>query len=195
MPSFTRCMLLFAGLGLAVHAGAQALPAATGPGNYLAVGGGISLFQADYGKRDIAGAVFFADVHPNWRWGVEGEARYLRLNADEDVNETNYLIGPRYVFRPYGFRRTGLRPYVKFLVGTGKITFPFKYEEGRFFTYAPGGGVELPLGSTISLRLVDFEYQVWPDFVTYGQLRPYGVSTGISIRFNAADRAPHGLKH
>lgn len=168
--------------------GAQALPTATGPGSYVAVGGAASVFQADYGQRYIGGITAYADLNPTWRYGIEGEARFLRYRTSEDVTETNYLIGPRAALR-FG----PLRPYVKFLVGDGKITLPFHYAQGSFFTYAPGGGAEYMLGDRLAIRVIDVEYQFWPSF-PYGNLHPYGVSAGISFRLNSVSRLPSGRR-
>ena len=35
--------------------------------------------------------------------------------------------------------------------------------------------------SRFLIRILDFEYQVWPGF-TFGTLHPYGLSTGLSYR-------------
>jgi hypothetical protein len=169
-------------LGYAVHA--QNIPTAKGPGSYLSIGGEVSAFQADYGQRVLGGGVLFADLNPTWRIGLEGEARYLRFNTSEDVTETNYLAGPRVMLRP-----GPLRPYVKFLIGAGKITLPFHYAQGTFLSYAPGGGADYLLNDRLTIRLIDFEYQMWPGF-PFGELRPYGLSAGISFRLNPVEHAP-----
>jgi opacity protein-like surface antigen len=163
---------------------AQNIPTAKGPAAYVAVGGELSAFQADYGQRVIYGGVLFADVNPTWRIGFEAEARYLRFNTFENVTETNYFAGPRVMLWP-----GPLRPYVKFLVGAGKITLPVHYAEGTFLAYAPGAGVDYILNDRWTIRVVDLEYQIWPDF-TYGQLHPYGISTGISFHLNPAEHIP-----
>ena len=181
-------VLLCAGV-LALLAGrqgmAQAVSTASGPGSYVAVGGGVSDFQADYGKRDIAGGFVYADVNPQWRVGLEGEARFLRYHTFEDVTESNYLGGLRVaILHP---RR--LQPYAKFLAGMGKITLPFNYAHGTFLTYAPGAGLDVALNDHVTLRAVDLEYQHWPQFA-YGPLSPYGISAGVSIRLNPVSRYP-----
>jgi hypothetical protein len=165
---------------------AQALPTASGPGSYVAVGGGVSAFQEDYGQKVIAGTTVFADVNPTWRYGLEGEARYLRYRTDESVTETNYLAGVRVqLWKP----SSRIRPYAKFLAGVGEISFPFHYATGSYLAYAPGGGIEYALGDRWTVRAADFEYQMWPNF-TYGELKPYGVTAGISFRINGVDRYP-----
>jgi hypothetical protein len=166
---------------------AQAVPTATGPGSYIAVGGGASLFQADYGKRVIDGFTGYADVNPTWRYGLEAEVRVLNHHTSEDVSERNYLIGPRVAVAGFG----PFRPYAKFLIGDSRIEFPFRYAQGSYLTYAPGGGLEYMLGDRLAIRIIDAEYQFWPSF-TYGSLHPYGVSAGISFRLNRVKRLPDG---
>lgn len=158
---------------------AQDIPAAIGPGSYVAAGVGVSAFQVDYGQRIDGGYVAFVDVHVTWRYGLEAEARSLRFHTDEDVTQRTYLAGPHvYVWKP-----GRMRPYVKFLVGQGHMVFPFKYATGNYLALAPGGGVDFMLNSVVSIRAIDVEYQDWPGF-TYGHLHPYGVSAGIVIRLN-----------
>jgi hypothetical protein len=168
---------------------AQALPTATGPGSYIAVGGGGSIFQTDYGQRAVGGLTAYADLNPIWRYGIEGEARFLRFRTSEQVTQTSYLIGPRVSLR-FG----PVRPYVKFLVGDGKIVLPFHYAQGSFLSYAPGVGVEYMLGDRFAVRIFDVEYQFWPGF-PYGELHPYGISAGISFRLNAVSRFPKPTGH
>jgi opacity protein-like surface antigen len=168
---------------------AQSLPTASGEGGYTAVGGGGSLFQIDYGRRDLGGLVAYADINPVWRYGIELEARTLRYRAVEDVTEASYMVGPRISLRP-GSR---LQPYAKFLIGDGRITLPYRYATGSFLAYAPGGGVDYQLTDRIGIRIVDFEYQMWPAF-TYGQLCPYGIGAGVNFRLNSVKRFPNGVR-
>jgi hypothetical protein len=167
---------------------AQAVATATGPGSSLVIGGGVTDFQVDYGHRDVSGGLIYADVNPQWRFGLEGEARFLRWNTAERVTESNYIGGARVAFlRP----RWRLQPYGKFLAGMGKITLPFGYAHGTFLAYAPGAGLDVAVNDRVSIRAFDFEYQHWPQFA-YGPLSPYGVSMGISVRVNPVIRYPHG---
>jgi hypothetical protein len=168
---------------------AQVVPAATGPEAYVAVGAGLSAFQSVYGQRDIAGGVIFADVHPEGRFGLEGEARFLRYHTFEDVNETNYIGGIRFVV----FDVRHVEPYVKFLAGMGKITLPFGDAHGSFLDYAPGAGLDLALNHSVTLRMIDFEYQHWPQF-TFGSFSPYGISSGIRVRMTPIAWIPHVVR-
>ncbi|WP_142988427.1 hypothetical protein [Granulicella rosea] len=155
----------------------QALPAAVGPGSYITVGVTASAYESDYGKRLLGGGAVFLDAHVYRRIGVEAEARDLRLHSDLGIHERTYMVGPKYSFLPHR-----VRPYVKFLVGRGEFDFPYGYAKGSYVALAPGGGLDWKLGKTpVFIRVIDVEYQLWPGF-TYGQLKPYGVSSGVAIR-------------
>ncbi len=167
-------LLLFAGLR---PAAAQADAAGLGPGSYLQIGAAFSDFQVDYGQRYIQGGSIFVDAHLYRRIGAEVEARNFRYNEDAGTHETTYLVGPRLSVFP---RR--LRPYVKLLAGRGQFYFPYGYAKGSYLVVAAGAGVDWhPRGSRLSLRLIDFEQQDWPNF-SFGALHPYGISTGLALR-------------
>lgn len=165
-------------------ANAQARPTATGPGASVAVGGGFSLFQSIYGQRNLGGGFVFADLAPHWRFDMEAEARVLHLHNSEALTESNYLMGPRVLLRP-----DGLQPYAKLLVGDGHISMPFGYGHGDFFAVVPGAGVDLALNDFVNVRVIDIEYQLWQRF-PYGTMRPYGISTGFSVRLTPIVRLP-----
>ncbi len=72
---------------------------------------------------------------------------------------------------------------MKLLVGNGNFYFPYNYAKGSYFVLAPGAGIDMQVGhSKFILRLIDVEYQDWPQF-SFGPMHSYGVSTGISYRF------------
>jgi hypothetical protein len=167
----------------------QVVPSAVGPGAFVAVGGGASGFQAVYGRRDLVGGFVYADVQPRWRWGFEGEARFLRFHTSEGVNETDYLAGMRSVL----FHFHGLEPYGKFLAGSGQITLPFYNGHGSFLAIAPGGGLDIALSEYVTVRAIDFEYQYWPQF-PFGAFSPYGISSSIRIRVTPLARVPEGVR-
>jgi len=162
-------------------ANAQALPTASGPGAYVAVGGTYSDFESDYGSQSIKGASVYVDANFVWRYGLETEARRMDYpNFGE--RESTLLAGPR-----WSFRRKGIVPYVKVLAGGGRFDFPYGFGYGNYFVVAPGAGVDLRVGQKIRVRLVDFEYQDWPGF-SYGSLHPYGLSAGISFQVLGSSR-------
>ena len=183
-------MIMTAVLGGGVRqASPQVVPSAVGPGAYVAVGAGVSAFQAVYGQRDLAGGFLYADVHPQWRVGFEGEARFLRYHTSEDVTESNYIAGIR--VRVLHAHR--LEPYTKFLAGMGKITLPFGNAHGSFLAYVPGAGLDVAVSHNVSVRAIDFEYQHWPQF-PYGSFSPYGISTGIRVRVTPLARIPQSVR-
>jgi hypothetical protein len=156
---------------------AQAIYTADGPGTYVSVGVTASGFESDYGKRLLGGASVFIDANLYRRIGVEIEARQSRFHTDEDLRESTYLAGPK--ISTHG--RTW-RPYGKLLVGRGEFNFPFNYASGSYFVIAPGAGLDWRVrNSRWMVRLVDFEYQEWPQF-SFGSIHPYGASAGISFR-------------
>jgi hypothetical protein len=168
---------------------AQVVPSATGPGAYVAVGTGVSGFQAVYGQRYLGGGLIYADVHPQWRVGFEGEARFLRFHTSERVTESNYLGGLHILV----LRTHDVELYTKFLVGMGRITFPFDQAHGSFLAYVPGGGVDIALNHYVTLRAIDFEYQHWPQF-PFGSFSPYGISSGIRVRVSPISLVPQSVR-
>jgi hypothetical protein len=168
---------------------AQVVPSAVGPGAYVAVGTGVSGFQAVYGQRDLGGGLIYADVHPQWRVGFEGEARFLRFHTSEHVTESNYLGGVHILV----LRSHDVELYTKFLVGMGRITLPFDQAHGSFLAYVPGGGIDIALNHYVTLRAIDFEYQHWPQF-PFGSFSPYGISSGIRVRVSPISFVPQSVR-
>ena len=172
--------LLCALLGAAaLSARAQVAPAATKSGLSLSAGGLGSVFQPDYA------GTYVAQTSPNRLYGVgayfdlkfsrwvqlEGEARWLRFNQYQGINENSYLIGPKVPIHTFH----GWTPYGKVLVGIGDGSFI----SGQAGALAFGGGVDYQLTHRLTLRAFDFEYQRWSVAPT---LWPYGGSVGISYR-------------
>jgi hypothetical protein len=173
------CLLLLAFLVVGVGRGiCQSAPSTIGGDESITAGGTFSGYHLNYGSRTLLGASAYVDADYNLRFGIEGEARWLNFRQRADVNAATYLIGPRYVFRPMG----RARPYAKFLVGGGHFNFPYDYAQGNYFVIAPGGGIDYRINRRIRFRMVDVEYQYWPQF-TYGALSSVGISTGIAFHF------------
>jgi hypothetical protein len=151
----------------------------------LSVGVLGSVFQPDYNGTGVpaeaTNRLYGYGTYVDWNirhWvQIEGEARWLRFNAKENIREDNYLIGPRVPLPRYW----KLQPYAKALVGYGRMNFQYNYAYGRFANVALGGGVDIPLNKRLTLRAVNFEYQMWPNWVN-GTLKPYGGDVGISYR-------------
>lgn len=114
------------------------------------------------------------------RWvGIEGEMRWLRMNSYVNITEDNYLIGPKVPI--HEFTKKGITPYGKALFGLGRMNFEYNEAYGRFADIAIGGGVDMKLSNRWILRPVDFEYQLWPNWLN-GTLKPYGVSAGVAYK-------------
>ena len=155
---------------------AQALATATAPGTYISVGGTYSMFQSGYGQRTLSGAGIYVDLNPRRQVGIEAEGRWLKHDHMANTTQSTYLIGLR-----TQIRRGAFSPYVKTLVGLGYFGFPYKSANGKYFVIAPGGGIDFSIGDNLKVRLIDVEYQQWPQF-TFGTINPYGLSVGLSYR-------------
>jgi hypothetical protein len=170
-------------LVLLIAAGVSCTPAfgqvkesAEAGGIILSAGGTFSGYYLGYGQRKLLGPTAFIDAIPRGPLGVEAEARWLNMNETAGVHASTYLIGPKYTFKEIG----RLQPYAKALVGYGKFTFPYDYAHGTYLVVAPGAGADFRINRRIYLRLIDFEYQYWPQF-TYGALPSYGLSSGVRV--------------
>jgi hypothetical protein len=171
--------LLIAGLFLSPVSGmAQEMPTEIKTVAYLSAGGGISGYQIDYGKHVLGGATVYVDFNFTQRYGIEGEGRWLFMNQAENVHASTKLVGPRITF----YQTHGISAYAKVLVGSGHFNLAYNYESGNSFVVAPGAGVDINLHHRLILRVIDVEYQDWPQFATFGSLHPYGVSAGVSYR-------------
>lgn len=155
---------------------AQRLPTATSPGAYVMLGGTYSEFKAQYPQATLGGAGGYVDVNFRRQIGLEFEARYLKEGEVSGSHQITYLAGPR-----IEFHRRIFDPYVKGLAGNGHLTFPYGYGYGNYLVLAPGGGLDVQVTESIKLRLIDFEYQVWPQF-SLGEIHPYGISAGVSYQ-------------
>ncbi|MGD0894021.1 MAG: outer membrane beta-barrel protein [Terracidiphilus sp.] len=168
----SRALSFFLTLGLlgagSLAASAQVAPAATRGQFSVSAGGIASAFQPDYAGGGIPGAGpnrlyglgAYVDVKFT-RWiQAEAEGRWLKFNQFDNINQSNYLIGPRIPIHTY-WRAT---PYAKVLFGFSNMNYEFNEATGRYTTIAYGGGVDIKLTRKVSLRAFDFEYQQWPDW-------------------------------
>jgi opacity protein-like surface antigen len=186
----SAAFLLLSGVFAAgsISAQAQTVPEGYGRQFSITAGGMASAFQPDYGGGGFAetspnrlyGFGTYVDLHFTHWFQVEAEGRWLRYNQLANINESNYLIGPRLPIQKLHFWRA--TPYAKALIGLGKMNFEYNYATGQFTALAYGGGLDWKLNKRISVRAVDFEYQQWPRWVNNQQLFPYGISAGVGYR-------------
>lgn len=187
-----RCSFALFALILVLSSGAhdasgQVVPAAYGRQFTLTAGGIGSVFQPDYAGTGVPAAspnrLFGVGAYVDMRFRrwfqVEAEGRWMRFNEYLDIDQSNYLIGPRIPFDRLRFWKA--TPYAKVLVGLGKMNFEYNDAYGRFTDIAYGGGLDIQLTRKLSFRPIDFEYQQWPDWLNTS-LHPYGFSAGFGYR-------------
>lgn len=184
----SRCIAMLMGLStilLLTHAHAQVAPSAYRATKSIWVGGEYSNVSASFpyqsGQR-LSGFGVFADFKLNGHIGLEGDARFLHFGGFENSTESSYLAGPKIYF----LSRGRFQPYGKFLLGEGKIHYPFKIGDASYFALAPGAGTGYRLNRHWMLR-AEYEYQMWLDSPGYAnepkhQLTPNGFHAGIAYR-------------
>jgi hypothetical protein len=113
------------------------------------------------------------DVDTTRRFGFEGETQWLMFHQTNQLHLNTFLAGPRY-HHTWG----KFQVYGKGLVGVGQFHFPYNYAQGNYLVIAPGGGVDYRWTRRVSFRLVDAEYQIWPQF-TFGKMSNISLSAGV----------------
>ena len=186
---------------------AQSAPAARVAGLPIAIGAGLSGYNADYGHGHLLGGTLWVNYIPNslpWKLsglGVEIEARDLNYgrsssqpaNLREDAAQGGLIYSwPRY---------QNFRPYAKFSEGYGNaddgvtpagVTPVHRNHDSRTII-SGGGGFEYRAFQGIWVRL-DYEYQSWPNFFKHpatateparpsGRLNAQGFTLGAVYRF------------
>jgi len=168
-----------------VPAQAQVAPSAYRTVQSLWVGAEYSNVRASFpyqSSQRLSGVGVFADFKWNGRIGLEGDARFLHYGGFENSTESSYLGGPK----AYFFSRGRFEPYAKFLVGVGKIHYPFQIGDASYFALAPGAGSGYRLNRHWMLR-AEYEYQMWLDSPGFAnepkhELTPNGFHVGIAYR-------------
>jgi opacity protein-like surface antigen len=170
---------------LLAPARAQVLPSGYEPNHVLWVGAEYSNFSASFpyqsGQR-IEGAGAFASFRLNYRFGLEGDVRFLQFGGFEGSAESNYLAGPVV----HLFQKGRLRLYGKFLAGDARIDYPYAIGDANYFALAPGAGANYQMSRRWLLRF-GYEYQIWLNSPGYSnvpnhQLTPNGFAAGVAYR-------------
>ena len=194
---FFRLMLAALFLATASSMSSQVTPASRGgASSQLAVGGGISYFNVDWGRSRMEGYTLWADwrppMMPHFLNGlhIELEGRDISLNPGDKPSSFREAVGSggaMYEWRHY----RNFRPYAKGLIGFGGINFghnigappPYKpYTHDTRTVYAPGFGVEYRAFGNIWAR-ADYEYQFWPELTGHTFLTPQGLTAGLMYDF------------
>jgi hypothetical protein len=165
--------------GGSILAHAQSPESTIGGEQHLSVGGDINATYLGYGKRWLGGAGVSVDANMNHWLGVESEGNFTFYREAYNFHETTWLGGPRYQFNGLGSSYR-FHPYAKFLVGVGEFSLG-AYGHDNCFVMAPGAGVDYRVNERWRLRVVDFEYQDWPQF-SFGPMQNFAITTGV--RYN-----------
>ena len=173
--SYSFCLLAISSI-----AKAQNLPAAKRVVG-LQVGVACSSYTLDYGEGREDGITVYADLDLPKHLGLEALYRNASIQTPHDIGENHLLVGPR-----LSAHKGRFIPYGKALVGVGTINFQQGYNvtssSQSYFIYALGGGLDYHATRRLNLRLIDFEYQLWPGFKPNG-LTPTGFSIGAAYAF------------
>ena len=182
------CIVILIALAAArafVPVQAQVVPSAYRDAKSFWVGGEYSDIHASFpyqSSQRLNGVGVFADLKLNGYVGLEGDARFLHNGGFQGSTESTYLLGPK----AYFFARGKFRPYAKFLIGDGRIHYPFEIGDASYFALAPGAGSGYMLSHRWMLR-GEYEYQLWlnsPGFANQPkhQLTPNGFHVGVVYR-------------
>ncbi len=175
VPKKLLFLSLFLVAPLVAHA--QAAPAARGGTGSIFAGGTYSVIHPDYGTNWLMGIGGYFDINLDKHFGAEGEVRLMRFNQRLDVHEDTYMGGPKFTYPHKKFE-----PYAKALFGNGQFNFPYSFAHGGYFAMGLGGGLDYRLTPRFKIRVIDYEYQIWPGFLNGGGLTPHGYSFGASYR-------------
>ncbi len=177
----------------ALPAFSQVVPAARQGGFPLAIGGGYSTFDVDWGHGRMGGGTVWID----WRlfsntpalsgFSIEGEARDISLGGSPtqpNLRQDTAAAGVVYAW-PH-FR--DFQPFGKFLAGVGGEDFyvglPYYHHDTRTIA-VPGLGIEYRAFGHIWAR-AEYEYQVWEPLLSPTKRPdPQGITAGILYDFRA----------
>ncbi|HEX5284534.1 MAG TPA: outer membrane beta-barrel protein [Bryocella sp.] len=162
---------------------AQATAAAT-RGGMAQVGAGYTYSNEDeYPGKHLQGASIYGTFDLNNHLGVEGDVHMASVfKSYFNYKETSYDAGLRWAEHYRKFS-----PYGKALVGFGHSSAVTPQQivggstPGSYFLFGLGGGLDYSLSDKINVRVIDFEYQRWPNFPPHG-LTPPLFTFGVAYR-------------
>jgi outer membrane protein OmpA-like peptidoglycan-associated protein len=93
------------------------------------------------------GLAFGYNFHPNF--ALEGD---IGLNLKDNFDVSTYSVGPRFTWRT-----DGLNLFAHTLLGDNHLTSPVGARNG--IGAILGGGLDLPIGKRIAIRLIEADYQ------------------------------------
>jgi len=138
------------------------------------VGAGYLFLKPDYVETNIQGISIWGDYDFLKHIGVEASVHLGTIITPSDINETSYMVGPRFLIH-----RRRLTGYAKFIFGRATITNTENNLSSSYNAYAFGGGAEYKISRKINIRAIDFELQKWPNFEPH-TLSPIAITVGAS---------------
>jgi hypothetical protein len=135
---------------------------------------GYLFLKPDYVNTNIQGVSFWGDYDFLKHVGVEASVHIGSIITPSDIDENSYMVGPRFMIRRHKF--TG---YAKFIFGRATITNTDYNLSSSYNAYAYGGGLEYRATRKINVRVLDFEYQQWPNFEP-NTLSPIAITVGAA---------------
>ncbi|MDR3798800.1 MAG: outer membrane beta-barrel protein [Terracidiphilus sp.] len=167
--------LLLASAGIAR---AQTIPEGNRGELHLSAGATGSFDTIRYGSRQMYGVGAFVDAETTGHFGLEAEGRWIEFPSQNDnVHAEIYSVGGRYHF----VLTNHWQPYAKALIGFGRFNYAYNLGQDNDLVVTAGGGMEFRASRRIYFRVVDFEYQDWPQ-AHYGNLIPFNIGAGLKVR-------------
>lgn len=156
-------------------------------------GTGFSNFSLDWGTSNprMNGYTLWGDWRPPVLrgLGVELEGRDVPWSAPPNLSGHRMTTGSGGV--NYEWRNSHslprIRPFGKFLIGFGSISFPTNvstppYHHDTRTVYEPGGGFDILAANNFSIR-AEYDYQWWPQLFGPNALTPNGFTVGAVYDF------------
>ena len=176
---FLLCCFLAAG----AECHAQAIPTASRiadlqiGGSFVIAEPGYSTLNADGTTPMFRGAGFYATFDPRYHFGAEVGFHQVSTSLSDQSYERTYEIGARY-FRDYG----KFVPYAKVMFGRGVYNYANNVANLAYNLIGPAAGVDFHATRRINVRL-DYEYQMWLNFLPPGGMHPQLFSVGVAYHF------------
>lgn len=163
----------------------QAIPASTRAAT-LQLGAGYTHYQPDYGPINISGFTIYGDYDLLFHVGVEAEM-HRTFNNHTDIGENTYLIGPR----AYYIVKHRFKFYGKGMIGRATFDYQKPYftpSSPSYTAFAAGGGLDIDVAHHVSIRAIDYEYQIWNNFPLHNSPTSTDHLTPALLTFGAAYR-------
>jgi Outer membrane protein beta-barrel domain len=195
-------ILTVAALFAALPASSQTIAPYQGSVIPLAIGGGPSAYNPDWGHGIMYGGTIWVDWYPKnmphllQNFALEAEARDISLDRHSEAGQVAYsgqantkedTVGGGVLYNWPMFRN--IHPYFKGIFSQGSVDFISSsptYSHDTRFVYAGGGGLEYRVYRPVWVR-AEYEYQVWTGKLLFNYLTPEGLTVGVTYDFAHAN--------